>query len=155
MLGAYSGMILTFRMSYIEQEWDCDMVWIVSILESRSVCRCPEQYFYFHLVIQLFAKILHNGSESGSVTLANQIHFSSRVQLQLVTPTCVWLANVILPLPLCKIFANNCSMYQMLHSRGSGKRFSVVAISRTTVKLEWVRYRSLATVTSWSSVFHC
>ena len=25
--------------------------------------------------IQLFAKILHNGSESGSVTLANQIHF--------------------------------------------------------------------------------
>ena len=39
--------------------------------------------------VQLFAKILHNGSESGSVTLANQIHFSSRVQLQLVTPTCV------------------------------------------------------------------
>ena len=33
---------------------------------------------------QLFA---HNGSESGSVTLANQIHFSSRVQLQLVTLT--------------------------------------------------------------------
>ena len=37
--------------------------------------------------VQLFAKILHNGSESGSVTLANQIHFSSRVQLQLVTPS--------------------------------------------------------------------
>ena len=31
--------------------------------------------------LQLFAKILHNGSESGSVTLANQIHFSSSVQL--------------------------------------------------------------------------
>ena len=41
------------------------------------------------VLLQLFAKILHNGSESGSVTLANQIHFSSRVQLQLVTPTCV------------------------------------------------------------------
>ena len=39
--------------------------------------------------VQLFAKFLHNGSESGSVTLANQIHFSSRVQLQLVTPTYV------------------------------------------------------------------
>ena len=32
---------------------------------------------------------LNNGSESESVTLANQIQFSSRVQLQLVTPTCV------------------------------------------------------------------
>ena len=40
--------------------------------------------------VQLFAKILHNGSERGSVTLANQIHFSSRVQLYLgVTLTCV------------------------------------------------------------------
>ena len=39
--------------------------------------------------LQLFAKILHNGRESGSVTLANQIHFSSRVQLKLVTLTCV------------------------------------------------------------------
>ena len=28
-------------------------------------------------MLQLFAKILHNGSESGSVTLANQIHFLS------------------------------------------------------------------------------
>ena len=37
-------------------------------------------------LLQLVAKILHNGSESGSVTLTNQIHFSSRVQLQLVTP---------------------------------------------------------------------
>ncbi len=31
---------------------------------------------YFIFELQLFAKILHNGSESGSMTLANQTHVS-------------------------------------------------------------------------------
>ena len=60
--------------------------------------------------VQLFAKILHNGSESGSMTLANQTHVGVTNWSCTRDEKWIWLASVTLPLslPLCKIFANNC-----------------------------------------------
>ena len=77
---------------------DATLLWLLTLRGKLKV-----YYVKISGVLQLFAKILHNGSEGGSVT---HIHFR---HVQLVMLTCVCLANVTLPLslPLCKIFVNN------------------------------------------------